>query len=65
MPTLPKCKPTVKYGFKDICSDILFIFKRLFQIFYFFSVGMIVFALAIIAIECAFTGKNFFKLFIR
>lgn len=65
MPTLPKCKPEVKYGFKGRMLDILFIFKRMFQIIYFFTVGMIMFSFVLIALECAFTGKNFFKLFIR
>lgn len=65
MPTLPKCKPEVKYGFTDVCSDIWFIIIKIIQIVYFFTVGMILFASVLIALECAFTGKNFFKLFIR
>lgn len=65
MPTLPKCQPEVKYGFKEKMLDILFIFKRIFEIIYFFTIGMILFVSVLIALECAFTGKNFFKLFIR
>lgn len=65
MPTLPKCKLEVKYGFKERTFDILFIFKRMFQIMYFFTIGIMLFAFVIIAVECAFTGKNFLKLFIR
>lgn len=65
MPTLPKCKPEIKYGYLDIFLDIIFIFRRILQIIYFFTIGMIIFASVLIALECAFTGKNFFKLFIR
>lgn len=65
MPTLPKCKPEIKYGFTDIVSDLWFIIVKIIQIIYFFTVGMILFVSVLIALECAFTGKNFFKLFIR
>ena len=65
MPTLPKCKPEIKYGFRALVLDMFFIFYRILQILYFFTIGMILFVSFLIALECAFTGKNFFKLFIR
>lgn len=65
MKKYPSCIPEVKYGFVNLCSDIWFIISRVVQIFYFLTIGMILFAFAMIAIECAFTGKNFFKLFIK
>jgi len=33
------------------------------QIVWFLTIGLTVFLMALIAIECAFTGKDFFKLF--
>lgn len=62
MPTMPQCKqpePKVNTFFQDIW----FILVRMFQIIYFFTVGAIVFLFVLIAVECVFTGRDFFKLF--
>jgi hypothetical protein len=63
MPTLPECKPEQKVTFKDYLSDVWFIIVRTFQIVYFMTIGMIIFAFVLIAIEAAFTSKELIDIF--
>ena len=63
MPTLPKCKPEQKVTIKDYLSDIWFILVRTFQIVYFMTIGMIIFAFVLIVIEAAFTSKELIHIF--
>jgi hypothetical protein len=62
MPQLPQCKqpePVVN----SIFQNILFIIIHIFKVLYLFTVGAIIFLFVLIATECLFTGKDFFKLF--
>jgi hypothetical protein len=63
MPTLPKCKPIQKVTFKDYLSDLWVIIVRTFQIVYFMTIGMIIFAFVLIGIEAAFTSKELIDIF--
>lgn len=63
MPTLPKCKPIQKVTFLEYVSDIWFIVKRIFQVVYFLTIGMMIFLFVLIAIEAAFTSKELIHIF--
>lgn len=48
---------------KNFFSIAWMLIIRWLQIIWFLTIGLTAFLLAMIAIECAFTGKDFFKLF--
>lgn len=68
MSTLPyyqlsRPKPTIANYFRNFFGISWLIIVRFFQILFFFTVQMFVFLLVYIAFECAFTGRDFVKLF--
>lgn len=62
---LSRPKSTIANYFRNFFGISWLIIVRFFQILFFLTVKMLVFLLVYIAIECAFTGRDFFKLFTK